>query len=435
MHTNRRESGRTTQTERRLNTPLLPVSVGVFAVFYGLSGYRGWLVLLIGTAGLWMLTFLWVYFLERGLHVDRRIHFAWATIGESVPEQLVITNTSRFPAVWLEIVDESDSLVEPLRLVSDVAGRASRRRSPIHLFKRRGLYTLGPTRLRTGDPFGVYTLTIRDHHSSTILVTPPQLALSQLKIPASGWTGDQKRQSGILARQASDAGIREYAPGDSLKRIHWRSSAHQDALMVRRMETAASDDWWIFVDLQAAVQSGTGQDTTLELSIVLAASLAMRGLRERRRVGLALAGPDLNWLEPRGDSSHRWRILRALAMAGQGRHSLVELLSIGRPARRASLIVITPTTDPSWVAAAERHRRFGVVTTLLVNPADFGSDRRQNQIVAALTRSRIPCTRMPGSLLATAYSSLQRGHRGSDAGSDIRKRYLEGQGATWRSMD
>ena len=43
------------QAERKLNTRLLPVFVALFAILYAWTGYRGWLVLLIGVGGAWLL--------------------------------------------------------------------------------------------------------------------------------------------------------------------------------------------------------------------------------------------------------------------------------------------------------------------------------------------------------------------------------------------
>jgi uncharacterized protein (DUF58 family) len=351
--------------ERELNVKLLPALVGIFGVLYVLTGFRGWLVFFIGMLGLWLLATLWINALEHSLSIERRINLAWATVGDSVPEELTVVNKSRLPVLWVEIVDEAGTTDASIRLVSDVDSNGSRRRHPVHLFNQRGFYTLGPTRLRTSDPFGIYTLTLHDQHSSNILVLPPQLSLNQLKLSPGGWAGDRQQRRGALARAISDAGVRNYLPGDSLRRIHWRVSAHRDSLIVRQLESAASDDWWIFVDLDAGVQAGTGQDSTLELAIVLAASLIMRGLKERRRVGLALVGPKLVWVEPRSDPAHRWRILQALAMAKAGRHSLTELMTLTGPTRTATSIVITPTTNPAWVAASHSHRRGNNLITSL----------------------------------------------------------------------
>jgi uncharacterized protein (DUF58 family) len=423
------------KTERRVNARLLPVFVGVLAVLYGLTGYRGWLVFLIGMAGVWLLAALWIHSLERGLSIERKIHLAWATVGDSVPEELNVINTSRLPALWVEIVDEADRLETPLRLVSDVAPQTTRRRHPVHLFNRRGFYTLGPTRLRTGDPFGIYSLTLHDRHSSSILVTPPHLPLTQLRLAPGGWSGDRRRQRGALEREISDAGVRNYVAGDSLRRIHWRASAHKDALIVRQLEADSSLDWWVFVDLEAAVQAGTGQDSTLELSIVLAASLVMRGMKEHRRVGLAMVGPKFVWLEPRSDPAHRWRIMQALAMAEAGDRSLAALISLGGPLQTAAKIFITPSTDLAWVAVAGRNHHGNNMLTLLVDPAEFGSSANQTALASTLARSSVPFRRMPRSLLEQAYAPLIRGTQAPLVGVESGKRYVQSERTTWQHMD
>jgi uncharacterized protein (DUF58 family) len=423
------------EAEIHLNMRLLPILAATFAILYGLTGYRGWLVLFIGIGGAWSLAVLWVFSLKRGLTVERDIHLAWATVGEAVPERLKVINRGWLPALWVEIIDTSGSLADPIRLVSDVAAHATRTRHPNHLCRRRGLYTFGPTQLRTSDPFGIYTLTLHNPHSNTILVTPPLLPLTQLKISPGGWAGDQRRQRSALVREISDAGVRNYLPGDSLRRIHWPASAHNDTLIVRQLEGATSGDWWIFVDLDASEQAGSGRDSTLELAIILAASLAVRGLREGRRVGLALAGPELVWLEPRGDPAQRWRILRALAKAEAGNRSLAELLALGRPTRTATLILITPTPKPAWVAAARRGRRRGSIMALLVDPAGFGSSIDQSRLVRALANGGIPYTRMTKPLLDEAYSSHARVQHKHLGGIEPGKRYLQQERANWRDMD
>lgn len=421
------------RAEVQLNSWLLPLLAGTFAVFYAFTGYRGWLIFFIGSAGVWLLALLWVASLRRNLHIERKLHLAWATVGDSAHEELKLVNSSWLPAMWIEITDTSSALSTPVRMVSDVGSKTSRTRYLSHLCRQRGLYTLGPTRLRTGDPFGIYTLTMYDQHSDTILVTPPLLSIAQLRISPAGWAGDQRRRLGALEREISDAGVRSYLPGDSLKRIHWPASAHFGSLIVRQLEASTSGDWWIFVDLEDCVQAGKGLDSTVELSIVLAASLAVRGLKERRRVGLALAGPDLIWLEPRADPAHRWRILRALAMADIGNRSLTELIGMRHPIQTATLIVITPSTDPGWIAAAGR--RSGGQVALLVDPADFGESSDQSRYASALAYSAMPYHNIPRSLLVEAYPSIAVGVHKSSRELETRERYLKQGRAEWQSMN
>jgi uncharacterized protein (DUF58 family) len=432
----RKTSSRSTRhIERQLNLRLLPILVGVLAVLYILTGFRGWLIFTIGTAGAWLMAFVWIYSLERNLWIDRKIHHAWSTVGESVPEEVKLTNHGWLPALWVEITDESSSIETPLRIVSDVGQRTSRNRHLNHLFKRRGLYTLGPTRLRCGDPFGIYTLTMFDQHASTILVTPPVLSLSRLKIPSGGISGDERHRGGYIERNISDVGLRNYVSGDSLKYIHWRASAHFDSLVVRQLETATTRDWWIVVDLESSAQAGSGENSTLELCIVLAASLAMRGLKELRRVGLSMAGSQFVWLDPGSDPAQGWRILRYLAVAQVGHQSLSDLLMQGRFGQAGTTILITPSTDPVWVATAERHRNRAGIMSLLVNPADFGGLINQSKVISALAHSRIPYASMPRSLLEEAYSISAQGTRRRIAAGGMGKRYLQRGRQSWQSMD
>ena len=425
----------TRQVKRHLNVKLLPILVAGLGIVYILTGYKGWLVFFTGTAGAWLVGWLWTISMQRNLRIERKIHLAWATVGESVPEQIKLINHSWLPAQWVEITDESPALETPLRMVSDVAHHSTRARHLNHLFRRRGLYTLGPTHLRCGDPLGIYTLTMDDQHSSTILVTPPVLPLAQLRIPAGGWAGDERHRRGYIERNISDAGLRSYVAGDSLKRIHWRASAHFDNLLVRQLETATSRDWWIFVDLDGAAQAGIGEHSTLELSIVLAASLAMRGLREYRKVGLVLAGPQFVRLETSSDAAQGWRILRALAIAEAGEHSLADIYLQSRISQAGTAIMITPSTNPAWVARAARQRSSGSLMAILVDPTDFGSQIDQSQVVSALAHNRIAYRHIPGSVLDEAYATTKQAvHRQISAG-ETGKRYLQQGRQGWQSMD
>jgi uncharacterized protein (DUF58 family) len=238
-----------------------------------------------------------------------------------------------------------------------------------------------------------------------------------------------------LGRDISEAGLRDYIPGDNLRRINWRATARFDTLIVRQLEAAASDDWWIFVDLDEAAQAGSGQDSTLELSIILAASLANRGLNERRRVGLVLAGPKFVKLEPRADLIYRSQILRHLSIAVAGNYSFADLLAFGRPTQSATMIFISSTHDLTWLASAGRPLRGDNLYVLLVDPTEFGGLGDQRKLLSALATNGIPYTRIPRSLLDDAYSSVSRGSKKPPYGMESGKRYLNQESVNWRSMD
>src|SRR5690606_24180820 len=107
-------------------------------------------------------------------------------------------------------------------------------------------------------------------------------------------------------------------PGDSMRLVHWPTSAHRGRLTVKELELEPSGDVWIVLDLNAAVQRGEGSTGTLEYAIMLAASLAaeMVSGNERRAVGLlTVAGDAVTTLAPQPGQAQLWAIMRALAPA------------------------------------------------------------------------------------------------------------------------
>ncbi len=405
------------QVERHLNLRLLPLLVAILFILYILTGYRGWLIFLIGIAGAWLTAAVWIFSLERSLWIDRKIHQAWAAVGNSVPERLMIQNQGWLPALWVEITDTSPTEEAQFRLVTDVTSRSSRTRHQNHLFKRRGLYSLGPTTLRCGDPFGIYSLTILDRQASSILITPPILPLNQIKLIPGGLQGNENRRRGVFEHEVSEGGLREYTPGDSLRYIHWPASSHFNQLIVRELESAQTRDLWIFADLERSIQAGTGLYSTLELVIVIAASLAVRALKEHLRVGLTFAGPQFTRLEPSSGPAQQWQILRALAMADAGEFSLANLLSYKSLPKNALKFYITPSVDPDWTACLSRSTHNGNGMAILINPHDFDpllplNSSERNKIISRLDQQRITHYQVAGELLAEAYAiNHQKGQK------------------------
>ena len=112
-----------------------------------------------------------------------------------------------------------------------------------------------------------------------------------------------------------------------MRLVHWKTTARQAKPFVRLFDGTPASDWWILLDLQAESQVGSGGDSTEEHGIILAASLADRGLRAHRGVGLVVNGKTLDWLPSRTGSGQRWEILRRLALASSGKTSLGRCLN------------------------------------------------------------------------------------------------------------
>jgi len=408
-----------TQVRIRLETRLLPALVALLLLLQMAVPYRGWWVLLVGLGGLWLLTYLWTRILIAGLHLERRAQTGLLQVGSRVEEHFTLRNDSPLPALWVEVTAHSTMPGDYGGLVTTLGGRRSLRWQSRAICIRRGLFTLGPTTLRTGDPFGLYTATVHYPATASLTVLPPLVHLPSIHIAPGGplQTGEERTAAAAARFTVSAAGVREYQPGDSLRWIHWRTTARHDALFVRLFDgTPPTTSWWLLLDLEGRVQVGRGLDATDEHAVILAASLADQGLRAGRAVGLAAHGRETLWMPPREGDTQRWEILRALAQAERGDRPLDDLIARmqGAIARQASLVILTPSLERSWIESLVLLIEGGALpSVLLLDPVSYGGSGDLAAAQALLAELGVPCTVMTHAMLDQRglYAAAARGRR------------------------
>ena len=371
----------------RLKARYLPFLVGLLLLLQLVTPYKGWMILLVGLGGAWLLSYLWARSLANGLELSREMRYGWAQVGDKVQERFTLTNRGWAPATWVAILDQSNLPGYHISAVKAIGERAS-----IHWFEegvcsRRGLYTLGPTSMESRDPFSFYAVTLHYPLSVTLMVMPPVVHLPSLDVAPAGRAGEGRHKVHALEQAVSASSVRQHQPGDSLRWIHWPTTARRNEAFVRTFDSTPSSNWWIFLDMDRSVQAGEGQRATAEHGVILASSLADRGLQGGKAVGLAAQGADLVWLPPRLSGDQRWQILRALALLEPGDHSLAELLAGSQSALKqlTGLVIITPDVDGHWLDAIVPLMQRGIVlTVLLLDRSAFGGQGDGSQTVATL---------------------------------------------------
>jgi uncharacterized protein (DUF58 family) len=332
------------------------------------------MMLLVALGGALLISTVWVRSLARDLRFTRAMRFGWAQVGDRLEERFTLVNEGVLPALWVEVVDHSTMPGYRAERAATVGGRDGTEWRMKGTCTQRGLFTLGPTSLLTGDPLGIFTVELRYPQSMPFMVMPPVVSLPGIDVASGGRAGEGRPRPNAPERTVSAATVREYLPGDSRRWIHWRTSARRDSLYVRLFESVPAGDWWVLLDLDQGVQAGEGLEATEEHGVVLAASLADRGLRAGKEVGLVTHGEELVWLRPQGGEGRRWEILQALALVSVGACPLAQLLTQVGPAlgRYASLIIITPAVEGEWIESLVPLKRRDIVpTVLLLDQASF----------------------------------------------------------------
>lgn len=366
---------------------LVPVLAVVVIITHLLAPYRGWRILIVGLGGLFILSWFWARSLVKGLDLTRQMRFGWAQVGDRLVERFTIRNNGWAPAVWAEILDHSTMPEYQVSRGTGITSYDAIRWHTEAVCLRRGLFTLGPTEIHTGDPFGVFNVDLSFSASMPLLVLPPVVPLPAIQIAHGGRSGEARPRDNTLDRTVSAASVREYMPGDSKRWIHWRTTARHGDLFVRMFDGTPSGDWWILLDMDHHVQVGQGDDATDEHGVILAASLADRGVRLRHAVGFVAHGEELVWMPPAEGEGQRWEILRSLALVTRGERPLSEVLTRVGPSigRDASVIIITASTETTWVESLVPLVRRGTVPTVMaLDPVSFGGRGDMGAVQSAL---------------------------------------------------
>jgi uncharacterized protein (DUF58 family) len=335
-------------------------------------------ILVIG--GSYILTRLGLADLEAGYAVNQLT----GHVGDRLQITYTLRNTSRLPKPWLEIHNPTTLPGGlPGRAISlgSMAERSWLVRAPL---VRRGHFRVEPLQIRTGDPFGFFEASASVGQGVAAVVYPRIDRLPLWQLPAASVEGSHSSPERTLQTSPLATAVRPYAPGDSFNRIHWRSTARHGEIQVKEFELEQTADAWIFLDLQRAVQGGRGEESTVEVGVRAAASIADKALLENRAVGMTVNGHRQAILPAdRGGRQHLKVMQLLAAVDGDGTTPFSESLvqALGRLRRGMTAIVITPSLDPAWVRpiAALRTRGIGSVVVTLDAAAADQVDREERR--------------------------------------------------------
>lgn len=339
--------------------------------------HRVWNTLLIGLVGVIAVAYFWVWHLSKGLQGSRHLRFGWMAVGDRLSEQFEVRNKSGLPALWVEVVDDSNVPGYQAAVVRSINAQDSDRWRQSAVCEQRGQFKLGPWALKSGDPFGIFQVTVGYPVSEEIIIHPPIHIDIPIPLPAGQGEGRVRTRVRPWRSTINAAGIRDYNPGDPYNWIHWPKSAHFDDLLVRQFDLDSAGDIWLLLDMQETVQVGSGPEGTEEQIILLATALAVRSLNNSRGIGLAAYSQQPKHIPPALGEGQQWRLLRALALIkadGQNDLSLA-IEDLGRVAKRSSAaVIITSNNQSTWLPSLVQLVEKGIsCTVVLLDAASYRS--------------------------------------------------------------
>ncbi|MGZ8563005.1 MAG: DUF58 domain-containing protein, partial [Candidatus Limnocylindria bacterium] len=256
---------------------------------------------------------------------------------------------------------------------------------------RRGSYRLGALRVRTGDPFGLFTSEMVVGRPTWIVVYPRVHELPHWRLPPSPVDGTTPSRRRYEAATPLVSTVRPYVHGDAINRIHWLSSVRHGELYVKEFDLEQTADLWLLLDLERASQAGPPEDPSVETAISAAASIAVHTLAENRAVGITVSSRRQQHLTPDRGTRVEQKILNLLAnVQADGVQPLAEMVVTTLPQLRRgmTLCIVTGSTEREWVRALAslRRRGIGIIVVLLDRFSFEGRDDDESRAELAAVR-------------------------------------------------
>ena len=256
-------------------------------------------------------------------------------IGEKVPLTVELTNRKPLPLPWYEwrlALSEHLSVENEHLAAAAVPGQKWLvRRGALGWYQRhdwtftlapdtRGYHQVGTATIRSGDLLGAYPRSIEDDEREHLVVFPRVFSMEDMGLPSERPFGERKGGNRVFEDPLRIAGLREYRPGDPLRRIDWKATARSGDLRSRVYEPSATQQLYLLVNIDTMEHAWEGYlRDELERIVSVSASLCVWAAGARYAVGLLANGafPEADRpmrLPPSRSRDQVSRLLEALAV-------------------------------------------------------------------------------------------------------------------------
>lgn len=204
----------------------------------------------------WLMTVFWLH----PLQCEREISDEVVEIGDSVKVIVKLKNRSLWPVLWL-YAEETLPEKMPIegttkRLLFLPPGRSFYLHYVLTITKR-GCHRIGPLVLETGDVFGLFKRCRVEQRLDYVTALPAYQIIEEFQVGQRRRLADIAAAHSIFDDPSRIRGIREYRRGDSMNRIHWKSTARTGVLHTKIYEPVVEAAATVVLDFHEDSWSGT----------------------------------------------------------------------------------------------------------------------------------------------------------------------------------
>jgi len=295
--------------------------------------------------------------IEIVLWCERKLKRPLVTVEDHLPERL--TNNYVGPSL-------------PVAPAFDLPVRTMYQFRPL----KRGRFRWKNTKVTATDALGLTTRTVSYETEPTEIVVVPSPIPIGLELPSSAGWGINEAMSG----QASGAGIeprgiREYQHGDSLRHVHWASSARIGTLQVKEFQAGSQGAASFLLQRTRGSDVGLGNVSSLDAMAGHALYLSEQLIRQGVKISFPLLEEGS---KIRGESERKEDIALMLGtMMGDREEKIGEdlLEAVQQVDSGTTFYIMVSIDDGSLLAALERVRGRYPIVVLTYDSSSFDQRR------------------------------------------------------------
>jgi uncharacterized protein (DUF58 family) len=328
--------------------------------------------------------------------VARELSANRLTEGETVTVTVTLTARTAVPLIEaLDVVPASCAVVSGRSRAMLALRPGETAAFSYELRAPRGRHELTTIALRARDGWGVRAWTTTHQAAAVVRVYPRLAPLRSLPRPLRTRASVGDYVSRALGDGIEPGDIRRFAPGDRVRQVNWRASLRLGTLHVTQRHRERNADVVLMLDTLGDV--GLAPDSTLDLGVRAAASLAAAYLARKDRVGLITYGGTIDWVRPGSGRVQFERLAETLLRANVVFTYVAKDLARVPPRvlpSHALIVAVTPLLDGRFTTAAlDLAARGFDLAVVAVSPVD-------------VTRAMLPAT--PTNQLACRLWELDR---------------------------
>lgn len=206
-------------------------------------------------------------------------------IGQSVNVRITLTNNSRIPVLWLLVEDlipkwATIHFPPTLEIEGERVGvllmwpHSTRELNYTIRCNRRGYFQIGPTVLETGDLMGLYRRYRVGTKPQFLTVLPKTVEIDDYEISSRRPMGEIRMRDNVMEDPTRLRGIRQWQPGDPMRRVHWSATARTGVLHSKVYEPTSIAGATIVLDMHIDTNPSQNEPVRTDLAITAALSIA-----------------------------------------------------------------------------------------------------------------------------------------------------------------